>query len=301
LSGWVGARAKEIWGVPHVASFHTLGRIKNAALPPGDRPEAPLRLAGEHGVVAVADRILAPTQQEAADLVGLYGADPERIRVVAPGVDRSLFVPGPKGAARERLGLPRSPIPVVLFVGRLQPLKGPDLAIRTMAAAMAREPALLDGGILVIVGGPSGAVPSAVDGLRRLAATLGIADRVHFVAPQPHDRLAGYYAAADVVVMPSHAESFGLVALEAQACGTPVVASAAGGLRHAVAHGESGFVVEGLDPRAHAERVIAVLSDPQLAAMLQAGAVRHAARFSWDATARDIQEIYRDVIGGRAA
>jgi D-inositol-3-phosphate glycosyltransferase len=299
LSGWVGAKAKQIWGVPHVTSFHTLGRIKNAALPPGDRPEPPVRLAGERRVVAAADRILAPTMEEAADLVGLYGADPDRIRVVVPGLDRALFVPAPKGAARARLGLPGPPTPVLLFVGRLQPLKGPDLAIRVMAAAVARDPKTLRDAILIVVGGPSGLAPSGPGGLSRLAATLGIADRVRFVPPQPHERLADFYSAADVVLMPSHSESFGLVALEAQACGTPVVASAAGGLSRAVAHGESGYVVRGLDPASHAERVVAILRDPSLAARLRAGAVGHAGRFSWESTAQDIERVYQEVTGGR--
>ena len=298
LSGWVGDRAKEIWGVPHVATFHTLGRVKNVALQDGDPPEPPVRLVGEQRVVRAADRILSPSPAEMAQLVDLYGADPDRIRVVPPGVDRRLFAPRPKEEARSALGLGTGPI--VLFVGRLQPFKGPDLAVMAFARAVARSPGVAGQATLVIVGGPT-ARGHDVQLLRNLAASVGVGDRVRFFPPQSHGRLADFYSAADLLVVPSRSESFGLVALEAQACGTPVVAAAVGGLHYAVAHGRSGFLVAGRRPLDFADRIIQILADPGLAARLSSGAVRHAARFSWDSTATDIRRVYGELLGLRAA
>jgi D-inositol-3-phosphate glycosyltransferase len=296
LSGWVGSKAKEIWGAPLVASFHTLGKVKNAALPSGDRPEPEIRLEGEQGVIKGADRILAPTSGEAENLVSLYGADPGRISVVTPGVDRTMFVPREKEEAKRRLGLVGAR--VLLFVGRLQPFKGPDVAVRAMAEAVSRSPELLAGVRLVMVGGPSGqSGRGEVAKLRALASGLGVGDRVSFVAPQPHDSLVDYYSAADVVLVPSRSESFGLVALEAQACGAPVVGSDAGGLRYVVRDGSTGFLIRGHDPALYAERVIALLGDPAMAARMSRAAVRHAGGFSWDSTAADIGRVYRELLG----
>ena len=296
LSGWVGNRAKEIWGVPHVTSFHTLGKVKNSALPPGDDPEPPARLAGERRVISGADRILAPTPAEADMLITQYGADPGRIRIVPPGVDRSVFFPRPKDEAKARLHLANTKL--ILFVGRLQPFKGPDVAIRAVAEASALAPDLMRDVILGVVGGST-----MVDGdhdevsrLMELASTLGMADRVVFFPPQPHGRLAVFYSAADAVLVPSRSESFGLVALEAESCGAPVIAAAAGGLRYVIRDGESGFLVDGHDPAQYADRILRLLSDPELSARLSAGAIRHAASFSWDATASDIRRVYREVL-----
>jgi D-inositol-3-phosphate glycosyltransferase len=296
LSGWVGSRAKEIWGAPHVASFHTLGRVKNSALPVGDEPEPPVRLAGERRVIVGADRILAPTPAEANLLVKLYGADPGRIRIVPPGVDRSVFYPRAKDEARARLHLANTRL--LLFVGRLQPFKGPDVAIRAVAEASALVPEVMRDAILAVVGGSSGldAHHDEVTRLMELASALGIADRVVFFPPQPHGRLADFYSAADAVLVPSRSESFGLVALEAESCGAPVIGAAAGGLRYVIQDGETGFLVDGHDPALYADRVVRLLSDPDLAARLSRGAIRHAAIFSWDATASDILGVYREVL-----
>jgi D-inositol-3-phosphate glycosyltransferase len=295
LSGWVGSRAREAWGVPHVASFHTLARVKDAVRPPGEPPEPPVRLAGELRVVRGADRILAPTATEASHLVGLYGADPARVRVVPPGVDGRLFAPRPKGEARRELGFRGSRL--LLFVGRLQPLKGPDVAVRTLGEVLARRPDLREGTELWVVGGPSSPRgDEEVERLRSLALSLGVERAVRFHPPQPHDRLASFYSAADVVLVPSRSESFGLVALEAQACGTPVVGAAVGGLRHVVEDGATGFLVEGHDPAAHAARVLAILDRPGLASRLSARAAREAVRFSWDATVRGLRTVYREVV-----
>ena len=261
LSGWVGRAAKDILGVPLVASFHTLGKVKNYSLARGETPEPSERLRGEERVIREADRILAPTPEEAGQLVGLYGAEPDRVRIVPPGVDHRLFRPRDRGEARARLHL--SGLRLALFVGRLQSHKGPDVAIRTIAEVAARSPVLAEDLVLAIVGGPSGEHAGAeVARLMELASALGVADRVMLFPPQPHERLADFYSAADVVLVPSRSESFGLVALEAQACGTPVVAAAVGGLRTVVRGG--GLLVEGHDAADHAEAVLAVLGDPTL-------------------------------------
>jgi D-inositol-3-phosphate glycosyltransferase len=297
LSGWVGSRAKQIWGAPHVASFHTLGKVKNESLGVGDRPEPRVRLHGEQHVIKGADRILAPTPVEAADLVDFYGADPNRIRIVPPGVDRTIFVPQAKDQARARLHLSNDRL--LLFVGRLQPYKGPDVAIRALAHAVAVAPEATADWILGVVGGPATQTPGAdeVARLMGLASACGVGDRVVFFPPQPHDRLAEFYSAAEVVLMPSRSESFGLVALEAQSCGTPVIAAAAGGLRYVVREGETGFLVKGHDPAHYAERMLTLLGDPGLAARLSHAAMAHAARFSWDTTATGVGRVYRELLG----
>lgn len=297
LSGWVGRAAKEYLEVPLVASFHTLGKVKNYSLAHGETPEPFERLRGEANVIADADVILAPTGEEAGQLVGLYGAVPERIRIVPPGVDHSIFRPVDQGRARARLHL--SNLRLALFVGRLQSHKGPDVAIRTIAEAVARHPAVAEDLVLAIVGGPSGErAGGEVARLWELATALGVSDRVMLFPPQPHAKLADFYAAADVVLVPSRSESFGLVALEAQACGTPVVASAVGGLRSVV--GGGGILVEGHDPSDHADAVLRILGDPVAAAQLGAAGVGGSLGFAWDATTARVTEVYRDLVGTAA-
>jgi D-inositol-3-phosphate glycosyltransferase len=302
LSGWVGRHAKRIWDVPFVTSFHTLGKVKNYSLARGEQPEPAIRLAGEERVISEADRILAPTPAEAAHLVGLYGADPDDIRVVPPGVDHDLFRPRSGRAARERLNLLGARM--VLFVGRLQPHKGPDIAIRSLAEAVARNPTTTSDVVLAVVGGPSGAGAGAdVARLEDLAKALGIGDRVVFFPPQPQSRLADFYAAAEALLVPSRSESFGLVALEAQACGTPVVAAAVGGLRYVVEDGSTGALVPGHDPADHAQRLLDILADPALARRMGTAGVRHSMRFSWDATAAAALGVYGELVanGGRGS
>ncbi len=297
LSGSIGRSAKEAWGIPLVASFHTLGKVKNYSLAHGEPSESPDRLAGEERVIAAADRILAPTPTEAAQLVGLYGADPAHIRLVPPGVDHTIFVHGDRAAARERLHL--SGLRLALFVGRIQPHKGPDVAVRTLAEAVARDPSTAGDLVLAIVGGPSGADHGAeMTRLMDLAAALGVSERVILFPPQPQSKLPDFYSAADVVLMPSRSESFGLVALEAQACGTPVVAAAVGGLRYVVDDGRTGYLVEGHDPGDHAERLLQLLRDPVLAETMGATAARQALRFTWDATATELLGVYHEVLRG---
>ncbi len=230
--------------------------MKNYSLARGEAPEPQVRLAGEQAVISEADRILAPTPSEASQLVGLYRADPAHLRIVPPGVDHELFMPRDRAKARERLHL--SGLRLAVYVGRLQPHKGPDVAVRTVAEAIARDPQVAGDLVLAIVGGPSGAEKGAeVARLMELATALGVAERVMLFPPMPQSSLADFYAAADAVLVPSRSESFGLVALEAQACGTPVVAAEVGGLRYVVQDGRTGFLVEGHDPGDHADRLLA--------------------------------------------
>jgi D-inositol-3-phosphate glycosyltransferase len=299
LSGWIGRSAKQIWGVPLVASFHTLGKVKNYSLARGEVPEPVGRLSGEEAVIAEADRIMAATPAEAAQLVGLYRADPERIRLVPPGVDHSLFFPRPRVEARARLHL--TDVRLALFVGRLQAHKGPDIAVRALAEAIARDPSATRDVVLAIVGGPSGSAHGAeVARLMNLASALGVGERVILFPPQPQTRLADFYAAADVLMVPSRSESFGLVALEAQACGTPVVAASVGGLRHVVSDGVTGYLVQGHDPADHADRLLALLADPATSHRMGEAAVMRSLRFSWDATAAGIIDVYRELLDGGA-
>jgi D-inositol-3-phosphate glycosyltransferase len=209
-------------------------------------------------------------------------------------VDHGLFSPRPRDEARARLHL--VDVRLLVFVGRLQAHKGPDLAVRALAEAIARDPAGTADVVLAIVGGPSGSGHGAeVARLMDLAAALGIGERVMLFPPQPQSRLADFYAAAEAVLVPSRSESFGLVALEAQACGTPVVAAAVGGLRFVIENGVTGFLVEGHDPADHADRILAVLADPAAAARMGTAALERSMRFSWDATANEMLSVYREL------
>jgi D-inositol-3-phosphate glycosyltransferase len=298
LSGWVGRNAREIWGVPLVASFHTLGKVKNYSLSRGERPEPSDRLAGEERVIAEADRLIAATPVEASQLVGLYRAEPGRIRLVPPGVDHELFFPRDRDRAKARLHLAN--LRLLLFVGRLQAHKGPDVAVRALAEAVARDPAATADVVLAIVGGPSGSDHGAeVARLMDLASALGVSERVILFPPQPQSRLADFYAAAETVLVPSRSESFGLVALEAQASGTPVVASAVGGLRYIVEDGVTGHLVEGHDPADHAERVLSILGDAKARARMGDAGVARSLLFSWDATAAGMLSVYRELLDAR--
>lgn len=278
LSGQVGWLARERWAVPLVHTAHTLAAVKNAALAEGDAPEPPLRAVGEQQVVDEADRLIVNTEDEARQLVSLHHADPARIDVVHPGVDLQVFTPGDRAAARAALGLPAEDR-IVAFVGRIQPLKAPDVLLR----AAALLPTTASGPVrVVIAGGASGSGLAEPDGLIRLADDLGIADRVTFLPPQPREQLVNVYRSADLVAVPSYSESFGLVAVEAQACGTPVVAAAVGGLPVAVADGRSGTLVDGHDPQRWAQEIAALLDGD--ASGLRRAAIEHAAQFSWDHT-----------------
>ncbi len=292
LSGQVGWLARDRWAVPLVHTAHTLAAVKNAAVAEGhvaQAPEPPLRTVGEQQVVDEADRLIVNTEEEAGQLVSLHHADPARIDVVHPGVDLDVFRPGDRAAARAALGLPLDE-PVVVFVGRIQPLKAPDILLR--AAAQLQQVRI------VVAGGPSGSGLAAPDGLVGLAEELGITDRVTFLPPQSRAELAGLFQAADLVAVPSYSESFGLVAVEAQACGTPVVAAAVGGLPVAVRDGTSGTLVSGHDVDQWAAAIDGLLRlrGSVRGAAMSRSAVEHAATFSWDNTVDTLLASYRRAI-----
>jgi D-inositol-3-phosphate glycosyltransferase len=291
LSGQVGWLARERWGVPLVHTAHTLAKVKNLALAEGDAPEPRMRVIGEEQVVAESDRLVANTDIEASELIKLYDAEPSKVAVVPPGVDLDRFTPGDQGAARQSLGIPQDAV-VLAFVGRIQPLKAPDVLLRAAAEMLVRDPGLRPRLVVLIVGGPSGSGTERPKALEELAAQLRIADVVRFLPPQPGPSLAEVYRAADLVAVPSHNESFGLVALEAQACGTPVVAASVGGLPVAVNDGVSGVLVHGHEPGEWAAAITGVAL-PQRE-HLASNAVGHARRFSWDRTTDSLLAGYQE-------
>ena len=293
MSGQVGWLARERWGVPHVHTPHTLAKVKNMLIAAGDRPEPKARVIGEEQVVAESDRLVANTRFEAQDLVSHYDADPTNLAVVQPGVDLDRFRPGPGAAARARLGLPARGH-IISFVGRIQPLKAPDVLISALASLQDRLPD--EDVTLVICGGPSGSGLERPTALIELAKSMGVAGSVRFLPPQTGHALADLYRASDLVAVPSHNESFGLVALEAQACGTPVVAAAVGGLVTAVQDGVSGVLVDGHDPLDWARVMGGLLRSPARRLRLSVGAVRHAKNFSWDRTAAGLLRVYREAV-----
>jgi D-inositol-3-phosphate glycosyltransferase len=240
--------------------------------------------------------LIANTDAEAASLVSLYDSCPDIVHVVSPGVDLFTFTPGEsRSAARELVGLPHDAL-VVSFVGRIQPHKGPEVLIRATSELVKHSPLLRHKLVVNVMGGASGASTDEVDRLKELTTWLGIDDVVRFEPPVARQDLAQWYRAADLVVVPSYSESFGLVALEAQACGTPVVATAVGGLRTAVADGISGVLVDGHDPKAWSSVIARLLQEPQRRVLLSMGAIEHASHFGWDTTARGTLDIYDLVI-----
>jgi D-inositol-3-phosphate glycosyltransferase len=294
LSGQVGWLATERWDVPLVHSAHTLAKVKNLSLAHDDPPEPLRRVVGEQQVVDAADLLVANTEQEARDLVALYDAEVDRVVTVAPGVDLEQFRPGEASGARTRLGVPPDAV-LLLFVGRLQPLKAPDVLLRAAQRLLERDPSLRDRLLVAVVGGPSGTGLARQAELVALAAQLDVP--VRFAPPATPDVLRDWYVAADLVAVPSYSESFGLVALEAQACGTPVVAARVGGLTTTVADGVSGLLVDG-----HGADSWSAALQRGLARRtgLAAGAVEHAAAFSWSRTADGLLAAYRDVLGASA-
>ena len=296
ISGKVAMPAAKELGIPLVHTMHTMARVKNLNLAEGETPEPMISVQGETQVVAAANALVANTDAEAASLVSLYDACPDIVQVVSPGVDLYTFTPGQgRSAARTTVGLPQEAL-VVSFVGRIQPHKGPEVLIRATSELVKHSPLLRHKLIVNIIGGASGANTEEVDRLKELATWLAIDDVVRFSPPVPRADLARWYRAADLVVVPSYSESFGLVALESQACGTPVVATAVGGLRTAVADGISGVLVDGHDPKAWSSVIARLLQEPQRRVLLSIGAIEHASHFGWDATARGTLDIYDQVI-----
>ena len=292
LSGQVGALARDRWGVPLVHSMHTMALVKNDALATGDTPEPAARIIGEQQVVEAADMLIANTDIEAKQLINLYDADPGRVEVVHPGVDLAVFKPVDERAARLALGLPAD-AHVLMFAGRIQPLKAPDVLLRAVAVLLEETPSLRSRLVVPVVGGPSGTGLEHPESLAQLAAELGVDDVVRFVPPVAQSELARWCAAATLVAVPSYNESFGLVAAEAQATGTPVIGAAVGGLTTVIRDGRSGLLVDGHEPRDWANAMRRVMEDDALRSRLQAGAVEQARLFSWERTAQRTLEVYR--------
>ncbi len=299
LSGVAALPVTQRHRIPLVVTMHTAARVKNRSLAPGDRPEPRVREEGEAALVGAADALVANTDQEAGALMELYGADPGRVRVVHPGVDLDTFRPVEPAQARATLGVAPDAT-VLLFVGRVQPLKGPDVLLRAAADLLTREPGLRDRLQVVVLGGLSGSGHDRPHELERLAREEGLADVVRFGPPVPRPELARWYAAADLLAVPSYAESFGLVALEALACGTPVVAARVGGLPVAV--GEVGVLVDGHDPAHWAQALqesLHRLDDPRARQAWATAAVAHARAFSWERTVEQLEETYAAVRRGK--
>jgi len=291
LSGLAGHALKHELELPLLVTFHTLDRVKADASPEEISFQEPARRAiAESQIVGCADAVVASCSVEAQQLVDLYGANPDRIVTVAPGVDHAFFSPGDRGQARRATRLEEA-APVVVFAGRIQPLKGPTVAVEALAQIRSRGRDRLRETGLVLIGGPSGPHGDAeMAEVERRIRVYGLDDAVRLLPPQPHERLSTYYRAADVCVVPSHSESFGLVALEAAACGIPVVASAVGGLTTLVDHGRTGYLVEGRDPADYAAPLAALLGDPQTAARMGDAAASRAGDYTWKAAAADLWE-----------
>jgi len=290
LSGWAGVLLKEKLQLPLANSFHTLGRIKDLTRRSDEQPEGALRTLTEEEVISRSDCVVASTPFEFDDLTDHYGADPARLCTSPPGIRHDVFKPGDKENARMWTGLNRGRN--ILFVGRVQPLKGFDVAMRALSLMSTSD------AHFVVIGGPSGGEgPAEIERLHHIAAETGVSERVHFIPPVARDQLVAFYQAADVVVMPSRSETFGLVAAEAQSCGTPVVAAAVGGLPYIIEDGKSGLLVEGHEPEDYAAALDQVLGDADFALRLSAGAIEHSNRFSWTATVSRFMELYEGISG----
>ena len=291
LSGLAGHVIKHKLDVPLASTFHTLARVKAESSPEELGADEPAHRAhAEAHVIGCSDAVLASCDVEADQITELYDADPARVHVVAPGVDHAFFAPGYRPQARRALGLPADGH-MLLFVGRIQPLKGVDVAVHALAALEGHPDAFL-----VVVGGPSGPQGQAeVARLRSVVHELGLELRVRFLEPQPHELLSTFYRAADVCVVPSRSESFGLVALEAAACGTPVVAAAVGGLRTLVEHARTGFLVEARDPADYAAYVAEILDHSRLAHDMSMRAAQRARRYTWSTAAAELRRLYAEL------
>jgi D-inositol-3-phosphate glycosyltransferase len=291
ISGQLGWMVSERTGIPLIHTMHTTAKVKNLNLAEGETPEPHTRAIGEEQVIKASTGLIANTDAEAASLVSLYDACPDNVFVVAPGVDLQTFSPGSgKASARVKLNIAPDAI-MITFVGRIQPHKGPDVLLRAAAEMISHTPHLRAKLAVVIMGGASGS-GDELEKLKVLAKFLKIEDVTHFINPVLRDHLADWYRASDLVCVPSYSESFGLVALEAQACGTPVVATAIGGLRTAVSDGISGSLVDGHDPKAWSAVISRLITEPARRLLLSMGAVEHASHFGWENTARKTLDVY---------
>ncbi len=297
LSGWVARELRARWGAPIVHMFHTLGRMKNRVAQSPQQQESPRRIEVEAEIVRFADRLIAATPVEEGQLRELYGADPARIRVCPPGVDLELFHPIPKERAKDEIGLGRA-CRSILYAGRIEPLKGIDMLLQAIALIKRRMPGVTCGMCVPIIGGNPNRIEDN-DEMMRLQALrkeLGIEDVVVFLGAQDQEVLRYYYAAAEMVVMPSDYESFGMVALEAMACGTPVIASDVGGLAYLVREGRTGYRVPARDARALAAKIIRLLTDEGLRRRMGQRAACWAEGYAWPLIADRIEAVYGELL-----
>lgn len=303
LSGLVAGRLRDCWQmtegrrVPIVHMFHTLGHMKNRiAQNEGDRA-APQRIAGEHEVLGLADRIVVSTPAEQAQLNWLYGADMSKVVVIPPGVDLERFQPVARPVAKQIVGIPQEDRNI-LFAGRIERLKGIDTLLRAIALIQERQPAAVANVSVSIIGGDpwSDDLDEEMARLQALRQGLAIHDLVTFLGSKDQEILPYYYAAAEMVIVPSHYESFGLVALEAMATGTPVIASEVGGLAFLVRDGETGFHVPSRDPEALAEKIYTLLSDQVCLKQMGLNAMAHAGNYAWPLIAERIMALYAELV-----
>lgn len=300
LSGWVAELARRYWDIPFVQMFHTTAHMKNAVAATADR-ESDLRLRTERRLLTLADGLIAANPDERADLIWRMGVPTEKICTIPPGVDLELFQPVSRGVARAMTGIAPDD-QVVLFVGRIDPIKGIDTLVDAAGMMLAQEAAASP--TFLIVGGDLDETGAPVGPLARVAediAARGIGDRFRLVGSQPQNRLPLYYGAADVVAVPSRYESFGLVAVEALACGTPVVASRAGGLRFTVEDGLAGLLVKPQSPEALARGLTTILGDGQMRAAMAAAARPSVVRYDWPNIARQVMHVYNRLADGHRA
>lgn len=299
LSGLVARQLQLDWKTPVIQMFHTLGELKNQVARSKEQRETQLRVETEREIMSFADRLIAANPLEKAQMIWLYGADPAKIEVIPCGVDLKLFHPIPRDEAKAYLEMPQDHT-MVLFVGRIEPLKGIDVLIEAMALLLKDKDELSDKVCLCIIGGDPDAdadtLNREISRLQRMRETLGIADVVTFLGKRAQDTLPYHYSAAEVCVVPSHYESFGMVALEAMACGTPVIASKVGGLTFTVRDGRTGFLVPSDDPRALADQLSLLLTDGNLRRTMGQQAVQLSERYSWSIVAGQVVAAYRDLV-----
>ncbi|MBK8901186.1 MAG: glycosyltransferase [Anaerolineaceae bacterium] len=299
LSGLVADRLREAWHTPIVHMFHTLGHMKNQIAQSDSQRASQARLTGEYQVMTLADKLIAATPAEESQLIELYNANPGKIAIIPPGVDLERFQPIPKEVAKKRVGIPCGDTNI-LFAGRIEPLKGIDTMLRAMALIQQRRPDVLHNACMAIIGGDPWAddLDDEMARLQQLRADLDIHDLVTFLGAKDQDLLPNYYAAAEMVVMPSHYESFGMVALEAMAMGTPVIASEVGGLAHLVKHGVTGYHVPSRDPEALAARIYELLANKDCRQVLGQQAREYARRYDWANIVDRMMAVYEEVAAG---
>jgi D-inositol-3-phosphate glycosyltransferase len=299
LSGLAGEILKQHWDIPMLQMFHTLGKIKQRIGRTAEEREGDYRIYGEMRVLDAADLTIAATDAEHSQLVDLYNVPSDKIDVIPPGVDTHHFYPIPSDEAKEAIGISPNE-KMALFVGRIEPLKGVDTLLRAMAVLKKNCHSFICPDYLIVIGGdPGGDEEKLSDEMARLqglSCNLDLGDMVIFLGKRGQDTLPYYYSAAEVVVMPSHYESFGMVALEAMACGTPVIASRVGGLAHLVRDGETGFNVPAQDPDALAEKLRSLFINHDMRAAFGARAAAYAKGFSWEIITKQVKDVYQELI-----